>query len=70
MRLALAFALLIGATPTVAWAGNTAKVEEAKKPVCVRSSESPQRAQRPIKQECRTNRPVPPIVDPTPTFLL
>ena len=68
MRIALAFALLIGTAPAAALAGNTVQNEQVKKQACARPAGDPQRAKAP-RTDCRT-RTVPPIVDPTPTFIL
>lgn len=57
------------ASPAAAIAG-----EPAKRPVCQKAEQpqsAQQRAQQRLReQECRAARVIPPIVDPTPLFLL
>ena len=75
MRIALAIAVTIALTPATAWAGNqnatpTPQTDQARKPTCDRPTVNPRHNSRAPKTDCRASKPVPPIVDPTPTFIL
>ena len=68
-KLIIGMVALAALTPTPAIAG-----EVAKRPTC-QKAEQPQTAQqrqqqRLKEQECRAPRAIPPVVDPTPLFLL
>ena len=64
--------LLVGLTPAAMAA------EQTKRPACDKSYHNPQSRDRPQQgqpqrdktTECRTPRNIPPVVDPTPWFLL
>ena len=76
MRIALAIAVTVALTPAAAWAGNqnaspTPQTDQARKPTCDRPTTNPRHNSRPAKTDCRASKPaVPPVVDPTPTFIL
>jgi len=72
-KLFLGMIAAVALSPTSALAAETAKREP-----CVKTDSQQQQqqrkqqaqAQRPKPQECRVQRTIPPVVDPTPYFLL
>jgi hypothetical protein len=67
-KLTLGIILVLAVTPTAAIAGET------KRQVCSKTEQQQtvqQRQQPRVREpECRTRRPIPPVVDPTPVFLI
>lgn len=68
--------LIAGLSPTVALAGETAKRVPCSKEQAQQGQQRPQareqtlQQQRAKRQGCPVARPIPPVVDPTPIFLL
>ena len=64
--------LIIGLAALVAIAGPATATEPPRRPACPKLEPQRQQAQQhPVRpQSCRATKTVPPVVDPTPMFLL
>ncbi len=72
MRSVLLLGFALTAFPATAQAGGTPTGDSAKRTTCARITADQLRQQQraPAKLDCRPSRNVPPVVDPTPIFLL